>query len=61
MRKVMLKLNTDLGGKKKGAILTLDVDANKTIIDSYWRRRLEDAAIDGRVEIIKNEVKGDKK
>jgi PleD family two-component response regulator len=61
MKKVRLQLNADLGGKKKGAILSLDIDANKTIIDSYWRRRLEDAKIDKCVEILKNEVRGDKK
>ncbi len=66
MKKISLKLNTDLGGKKKGAIITVEIDSNKVIKDQYWRRRLEDAALDGCVEIVKNDIvknenKGDKK
>lgn len=57
MRTIELRLNKDLGGKKEGTILTLEVDANKTIIDRFWRRRLQDAAIDGCVEIVKTERK----
>jgi hypothetical protein len=57
MKKVSLKLNKDLGGKKAGTILALEIDANKVIVDRYWRRRLEDAAIDGCVEIVKAEKK----
>ena len=66
MKKIQLKLNADLGGKKKGTIITVEIDSNKVIIDRYWRRRLEDAALDGCVEVVKNEVtkheiKGEKK
>ena len=61
MKKICLKLNADLGGKKKGTVLTLEIDSNKVIKEQYWRRRLEDAALDGCVEIVKNEIKGDKK
>ncbi len=61
MKKISLKLNADLGGKKKGTIITVEIDSNKVIIDKYWRRRLEDAALDGCVEIVKKEIKGDKK
>jgi hypothetical protein len=61
MKKISLKLNADLGGKKKGATITVEIDSNKVIIDRYWRRRLEDAALDGCVEVVKKEIKGDKK
>lgn len=66
MKKISLKLNADLGGKKKGSVIVVKVDSNKVITDKYWRRRLEDAALDNCVEIVKkdivkNENKGDKK
>lgn len=66
MKKISLKLNVDLGGKKAGDIITLEVDSNRVIKDRYWRRRLQDAALDNCVEIVKNEIvknesKGDKK
>ena len=57
MKKISLKINQDLKGKKAGTILTLEIDANKVIVDRYWRRRLEDAAIDACVEIVKTEKK----
>lgn len=57
MKKISLKLNQNLKDKKAGDILTLEVDANKTILDRYWRRRLADAAIDNCVEIVKPEKK----
>ena len=60
-KKISLKLNADLGDKKKGTTITVEIDSNKVIIDRYWRRRLEDAAIDGCVEVVKNETRGDKK
>lgn len=61
MKKISLKLNADLGGKKKGTIVVVKIDSNKVIKDKYWRRRLEDAALDGCVEVVKNEIKGDKR
>ena len=61
MKKISLRLNTDIGGKKKGTIVSVEIDINKVIKDKYWRRRLEDAALDSCVEIVKNESKGDKK
>lgn len=57
---IQLKLNTDLGGKKEGTILTLEIDENKVIVDRYWRRRLKDSEIDHCVEIVKIK-KGDDK
>lgn len=59
MKTMNLKLNTDLAGKKAGDIVTVKIDADKTIVDRYWRRRFEDSAIDGCVEIIKTKTKGD--
>lgn len=57
MKKIKLQINVeDLGGKKKGTILNLEVDKNKTIIDRYWRRRLKDSEIDQCVEIVKAEI-----
>jgi hypothetical protein len=61
MKTISLKLNTDLASKKAGDIVTVKVDANKTIIDQYWRRRFEDSAIDGCVEVVvETKTKGDK-
>ncbi len=57
MKTIQLKLNTDLRGKKKGDIVTVEVDGDKVIKDSYWRRRFIDSAIDGCVEIVKKETK----
>ena len=63
MKKISLKLNADLKGKKAGSIVTIEIDRDKVIIDPYWRRRLKDAEIDNCVEIVKieNKEKGDKK
>lgn len=63
MKKISLKLNADLKGKKAGSIVTVEIDRDKVIIDPYWRRRLKDAEIDNCVEIVKieNKEKGDKK
>lgn len=63
MKKVNLKLNVDLNGKKAGSIVTVKIDRDKVIIDPYWRRRLKDAEIDNCVEVVKieNKEKGDKK
>jgi hypothetical protein len=63
MKKISLKLNTDLNGKKAGDVITVEIDANKVITDRYWRRRLADASIDNCVEVVKQETKskGDNK
>ncbi len=53
MKKISLKLNVHLAGKKAGDIVKVEIDANKTIIDRYWRRRLKDSEIDKCVEIVK--------
>ena len=60
MKKINLKLNVDLAGKKAGDIVSVAIDSNKTIIDRYWRRRLADSKIDNCVEIVKIK-KGDDK
>ncbi len=57
MKKISLKLNVDLNGKKAGDIVAVKIDANKVIKDRYWRRRLADAAIDNCVEVVKQETK----
>lgn len=54
---IQLKLNQDLGGKKKGTILTLKVDREKTILDRYWRRRFKDSVLDNCVELVTSELK----
>ena len=60
MKKIKLRLNVDLAGKKAGSIVTVTIDSNKTITDQYWRRRLADSEIDNCVEIVKTK-KGDDK
>lgn len=59
MKKVKIKLNTSLRGKKQGDIIELEADNKGTILDSYWRKRLQDAKIDNCIEIITK--KGSKK
>lgn len=62
MKKIKLQVNVEgLGGKKKGTILTLEIDSEKTIKDRYWRRRFKDSKIDNCVEIVKTEKKGESK
>ncbi len=48
-----LKLNAPLRGLNAETIVTLRTDSHGTPLDSYWRRRLRDAEIDGCVEIVK--------
>jgi hypothetical protein len=56
MKKIKLKLNVDLAGKKAGAIVTVEIDRDKVIVDPYWRRRFKDSDIDNCVEIVKEET-----
>lgn len=60
MKTIILKLNKDLRDKKAGDTITLKVDRDKVILDSYWRRRFKDAEIDNCVEIVKK-TKGENK
>lgn len=56
----LLKLNTPLRGHNAG--VTVRVKArNGVLLDQYWRRRLQDAAIDNCVEIIQPRKENHKK
>lgn len=57
---IKLKVNQDLRTPKgkilKGAIIELECDGQNTPLDSFWRNRLIDSAIDNCVEIYKSKV-----
>lgn len=63
--KIKLKVNVPLLGKRAGETLVLETDQYGVILNSFWRARLADAAIDNCVEVIsdaseKSSKKGDK-
>lgn len=58
---LMLKLNVALRGHRAGEIIRLRTDNNGIMLDTYWRRRLKDAEIDGCVEIMNTPKKQTKK
>jgi len=47
-----LKINSNIGGKKKGDVIKVKVDGNGTIVDRYWRDRARDSKIDRCVEFV---------
>lgn len=47
-----IKLNTDLSGFRKGRIINVNVDEEGTILNQFWRARLEDSKIDNCVEVV---------
>jgi hypothetical protein len=51
-----IKLNQDLktpkGKKLQGTIIELEADKSGTPYDLFWRRRIEDSAIDNCVSIV---------
>ena len=60
-RMIKIKINHEHGlkGHKKDAIVEIETDHDGVPMDSFWRRRLKDSAIDNCVEIVK-EVKSKK-
>ena len=50
-----LKLNVSLRGNPEGAILNLR-SRDGVPLDTYWRRRVEDSAVDSCVEVVKAET-----
>ena len=46
-KKVEYIVNTDMHGLKAGQMIMLDVDKNGTPLNRLWRRRFNDAKIDG--------------
>lgn len=48
-----IKLNYDFGPYRKGQIIDTPADKKGVPIDQYWRRRLEDAALDKCCEVVK--------
>lgn len=55
--RVPLRVNADLGKYKAGSVVSVKADENGNVRDHYWKRRLEDAKIDGCVELVKQEPK----
>lgn len=57
---ITLKVNRDLlhGSKalKAGDTVKLAVDKEGNILDSFWARRLRDAAIDNCVEVVQEKT-----
>ena len=59
MKLLTLKLNVPLRGFEAGR--EINVKHNKGIpLDRFWRARLEDAKIDGCVEVVKAKSKSQK-
>lgn len=50
--KLKLKLNVDMHGLKAGKVLELDVDSDGVLLDRFWRRRLQDSAMDNCVSVV---------
>ena len=46
-KKIEYTVNVDIHGMKAGQTILLDVDKNGTPLDRNWRRRLNDAKLDG--------------
>jgi len=55
----LVRVNADIGGKKKGDEFKI-MFVYDTPVDEFWRRRFKDAKIDNCVELVK-EVKQVKK
>ena len=56
-RFIEIKLNMDLYGYKKNAIVRVRVDNDGIPKEEKWRRRFKDVAIDNSFEIIKRKKK----
>lgn len=61
MKQIQLKLNADIKGDKKGAIITLATYSDGTIVNPFWRARLKDSALDNCCEIVKTKRKAPSK
>lgn len=53
---ITLKINIAMNGHKIGDKISLETDVDGNIINSFWARRLADAAIDNCVEVVLPEV-----
>lgn len=51
MKSVTLDINMKIGRRKKGDTITVETDSEGTPLDSFWRKKLKDSAIDGCVSI----------
>ncbi len=49
---IKIKIEDDIPGYKKGQIVNVDSDINGVPKTLFWRRRLRDSKIDGRIKII---------
>jgi hypothetical protein len=52
MKQIQLQVNTNLNGIAAGAVIAVEVDERGVPLDTYWRRRLVDAARDGCVTVL---------
>ena len=53
----VLKVNMPVRGFKVGALVPIKVDANGVPVEQYWRGRLNDAKLDGCVELVETKKK----
>jgi hypothetical protein len=52
-----IKVNLPVGQYKKDDVIEVETDSQGAPLDAFWRRRLNDAAIDNCVEIISDKVR----
>lgn len=50
-----LKVNVAMGGAKAGDVLNLRCDDDGVPLETFWRRRVQDSAIDNCVEFVPDE------
>jgi hypothetical protein len=50
LKNLKMKINRTLRGHVPGSVITVYADKNNVLVDSFWRRRLEDA------RVSKNEI-----
>jgi len=61
MKKLKIKLNTDLFGYKKGSVVSIDCDDAGVPYDNFWFRRMKDSAIDNCIEVFVEQKKSTKR
>ena len=56
-----IKLNTDLLGYKKGKVISFGDNETDIKLTAFWAKRIQDASIDGCIEIIEEKLERDNK
>ena len=52
--KINKTISTPYGKKMKGSIVSVACDSRNNPLNSFWRARLKDSAIDGCVEFVED-------